>query len=84
MVKAFVLVSTNVGKENKVLEKIRNVDGVEEAHALWGVYDLMVTLKANSFDRIKEIIKSGLSQLAGVSNVLTLLIVESSQIPIGD
>jgi len=84
MVKAFVLVSTNVGKENKVLENIRKVDGVEEAHVLWGVYDLMVTLKANSFDRIKEIIKSGLSQLAGVSNVLTLLIVESSQIPIGD
>jgi DNA-binding Lrp family transcriptional regulator len=57
MVKAVVLVNTNVGEENKVvLEKIRNVTGVEQAHALWGVYDLIVTLKASSFDRLKEII----------------------------
>ena len=81
MVKAVVLVNTNVGEENNVLEKIRNLAGVEKAHALWGVYDLIVTLKASSFDRLKEIINSGLRQLAGVSNVLTLMIVESSQVP---
>ena len=61
-----------------MLENIKNVDGVEEAHVLWGVYDLMVKIKAISIDRLKEIIKLGLRQLAGVSNVLTLMIVDSS------
>jgi DNA-binding Lrp family transcriptional regulator len=78
MISAVVLVNTKVGEENKVLESIKNVDGVEEAHVLWGVYDLMVKIKANSIEGLKEIIKLGLRQLAGVSNVLTLMIVDSS------
>jgi DNA-binding Lrp family transcriptional regulator len=79
MISAVILVNTNVGEQNRLLETIRKVDGVEEAHALWGVYDLMVKIKAISIDRLKEIIKSGLRQLAGVSNILTLMIVDSSQ-----
>jgi DNA-binding Lrp family transcriptional regulator len=81
MISAVVLVNTNIGEENKVLENIKNVDGVEEAHALWGVYDLMVKIKANSIDRLKEIIKLGLRQLAGVSSVLTLMIIDSPHTP---
>ena len=57
LLSAVVLVNTHVGEENKVLETIRKLDGVEEAHALWGVYDLMVKIKADSIDRLKEIIK---------------------------
>jgi DNA-binding Lrp family transcriptional regulator len=79
VISAVVLVNTNLGEEHKVLEKIKKVVGVEEAHALWGVYDLMVRIKANSIDMLKEIIKSGLRQLSGVSNVLTLMIIENSQ-----
>jgi DNA-binding Lrp family transcriptional regulator len=77
MISAVVLINIDVGEENKVLEEIKKVDGVEEAHALWGVYDLMVKIKVNSIDRLKEIIKSGLRQLSGVSNILTLMIIES-------
>lgn len=79
MISAVVLINTNLGEEHKVLERIKKVVGVEEAHALWGVYDLMVKIKANSIDLLKEIIKSGLRQLSGVSNVLTLMIIDSPQ-----
>jgi DNA-binding Lrp family transcriptional regulator len=80
MVSAVVLVNTNVGEINRVLQNIKNMDGVEEAHALWGVYDLLVKIQANSLERLKEIIKSGLRQLAGVSAVLTLMIVDTSRL----
>ena len=76
MVSAVVLVNTDVGEENKVLESVKNLQEVEEAHALWGVYDLVIKVKANSIDGLKETIKSGLEQVAGISNVLTLMIVE--------
>lgn len=76
MISAVVLVNTNIGEETQVLKNIKNVEGVEEAHALWGIYDLMVKVKAQTVDRLKEIIKLRLQKLAGVSNVLTLMIVE--------
>ena len=77
MISAVVLVNTNIGEETQVLKNIKNVEGVEEAHALWGIYDLMVKIKAQTVDRLKEIIKLRLQKLTGVSNVLTLMIVEN-------
>jgi DNA-binding Lrp family transcriptional regulator len=72
MVSAMVLVNTNVGEEAEVLERLKRVEGVEEAHALWGVYDLMVKVRAGSSDRLKEIVRSNLRQ-PGVNTLLTLL-----------
>jgi DNA-binding Lrp family transcriptional regulator len=77
LVSAVVLVNTDIGQENKVLESIKNLQEVEEAHALWGVYDLMVKVRSDSTDQLKETIKSGLQQLAGVSSTLALTIVET-------
>ena len=74
MISAVLLVNTKLGEESKVLEKIKTVEGVEEAHALWGVYDLMIRIKAHSTDRLREIIKLHLRSLSGISNVLTLII----------
>jgi DNA-binding Lrp family transcriptional regulator len=76
MVSAVVLVNTEMGSQNKVVESIKLVEGVEEAHALYGVYDLLVKIKAMSFDKLKEIIKLRIRQLAGVTSSLTLMIVE--------
>lgn len=76
MISAVVLVNTNIGEETLVLENLKKMEGVEEAHALWGVYDLMVKVKAQTLDRLKEIVKTRLQSLAGVLSVLTLMIVE--------
>ena len=76
MISAVVLVNTEMGSQNKVVESIKLVEGVEEAHALYGVYDLLVKIKAMSFDKLKEIIKLRIRQMAGVTSSLTLMIVE--------
>jgi DNA-binding Lrp family transcriptional regulator len=76
MVSAMVLVNTNVGEQTEVLERLKHVEGVEEAHTLWGVYDLMLKVNAGSSDRLKEIVRSHLRQ-PGVTMLLTLLTVDS-------
>lgn len=78
MISAVVLVNTEVGEESKVLERIKKIEGVEEAHILWGVYDLMVKIKANSIDKLKETIKSHLRRMDNVNALLTLMIVEAT------
>jgi DNA-binding Lrp family transcriptional regulator len=76
MVSAVVLVNTVMGTQDKVVENIKLVEGVEEAHTLYGVYDLIVKIKAISFDKLKEIIKLKIRQITGVTSSLTLMIVE--------
>ncbi len=78
MISAVVLVNTDLGSQDKVLESLRHVEGVEEAHALYGVYDLLIKIKAISVDRLKDITKSRIKEIAGVTSSLTLMIVENS------
>jgi DNA-binding Lrp family transcriptional regulator len=76
MISALVLVNTDLGSQDKVIESLKLVEGVEEAHALYGVYDLLIKIKANSFDKLKEIIKLRIKQITGVTSSLTLMIVD--------
>ena len=76
MISAVVLVNTDLNSQDKVMESLKLVEGVEEAHALYGVYDLLIKIKATSFDRLKDIIKSRIKQVNGVTSSLTLMIVE--------
>jgi len=78
MVSAVVLVNTELGSsQDKVIERIKNIEGVEEAHALYGVYDLIIKIKALTFDKLKETIKLRVRQTAGVTSLLTLMIVDN-------
>ena len=77
MVSAVVLVNTeSESSQDKVIESLKNIDGVEEAHALYGVYDLIIKIKALSIDKLKDIIKQRIRQTAGVTSSLTLIIVD--------
>ncbi len=75
MVSAVVLVNTDVGEEKKVLENLKSIREIQEAKALWGVYDLMVKVKSQSIDTLKET-TADLRNVDGVSNILTLMIVD--------
>lgn len=76
MISAIVLVNTDLDSQDKVIESLKLVEGVEEAHALYGVYDLLIKIKAISIDKLKDITKFRIKQLAGVTSSLTLMIVE--------
>lgn len=76
MVSAVILVNTDVGATAKVLREVMSVKGVEEAHALCSVYDLMIKVKASSAEKLREIITYSIRKLGGVSNVMTLLLAE--------
>ena len=75
MISAVVLVNTDLDSQNKVVENIKLIEGVEEAHALYGVYDLLIKIKAISLDKLKEIIKLKIRQITGVISSLTLVII---------
>jgi DNA-binding Lrp family transcriptional regulator len=68
-----VLVNTDIGEENQVYEKIKTVEGVKEAHALTGLYDLLIKVQASSVDSLKDNERL-LRRLDGVSNLSTLMI----------
>jgi DNA-binding Lrp family transcriptional regulator len=77
MLSAVVLVNTESGSsQDQVIESLKLIEGVEEAHALYGVYDLIIKIKAQTIEKLKDIIKLRIRQTAGITSSLTLMIID--------
>jgi DNA-binding Lrp family transcriptional regulator len=74
MVSAVVLLNTDLGAQEEVVDNLRHINGVEEAHALYGVYDLLVRVKAKDLEDLRNMTKSQIKQVAGVTSSLTLVL----------
>jgi DNA-binding Lrp family transcriptional regulator len=76
---AFVLINTEIGSEADVLKDLKKVEGVEEAHAVYGVYDIIARVKADTMDKLKEIVTWKVRRLDKVRSTLTMIVVEEAQ-----
>ena len=72
MRKAFVLVNTDLGSEVELLAELNKVDGIVGVHQVYGVYDVVVEIEAESDSKLKEIIFSRIRTLKHVRSTLTL------------
>ena len=76
---AYVLVNTEIGSEKQVLRALKKVEGVEEVHNLWGVYDLIANVKADSMEELKQIITQKIEKIGKINSKLTMIITEKPQ-----
>jgi len=76
---AFVLINTELGTEMNVLEDVKKVNGIEEAFAVYGTYDIVVRVKADTMDRLKETISSHIRKVNNVRATLTLMSSEDTK-----
>jgi DNA-binding Lrp family transcriptional regulator len=79
---AYILLNTEIGAENHVLRALRKVEGVVEAHSLWGVYDIIANIEAESMDKLKYIITKRVGKIAKITSKLTMIISEKNQNPV--
>ena len=74
----FVLVNTEIepGVEKVALEAIKKIEGVEEAYAVYGVYDIIARVNANTMDELNEIVNERIRKVEKVRSTLTMIVVE--------
>ena len=71
---AFVMVNTIPDQMEHALEKIREIECVEEAYMLYGVYDILAEVKTETTEELKEIVLC-IRKVKHVLNSLTLMAV---------
>lgn len=79
MPKAFVLINTEIGSEADVLKDLKKIDGVEQSFAVYGVYDIIALVGAETMDKLKEIVTWRVRRLDKVRSTLTMIIVEETK-----
>ncbi len=71
--KAFVLINTELGQEATVVEALDHVNGINDVQALYGIYDVIAEVEADSMDKVKEIVFNNIRRLESVKTTITLI-----------
>ena len=73
---AYVLINTELGSEDEVEEKLLEQPEVEEAYVVYGVYDLIAKLRADSMEKIKTAVTWKIRRMDKVRSTLTMIVME--------
>ncbi len=79
MPSAIVLVNAEIGSEEEVFNEISKIPGVTEAYVVYGVYDIIAKVEAETMEKLKEIVATNIRKLPKVRSTLTMIIVEGKE-----
>ena len=70
---AFVLINSELGKEDDIIENLKHIDSVKEVHGTFGAYDVVAKVEHDEKDQIREVITWGIRKIDHVRSTLTLM-----------
>jgi DNA-binding Lrp family transcriptional regulator len=73
MLRAFVMLNVESGSEENVLKHLKTLDNVEEAYVSYGVYDIIIKVKADTMEDLKETVTRKIRSSDKVQSTLTLV-----------
>ncbi|MFY3740784.1 MAG: DNA-binding Lrp family transcriptional regulator [Candidatus Nitrosomirales archaeon] len=76
MPKALVLMNAELGHETTLVNELKKTSNVTEVYAVYGVYDVIVKVEAESMEKLREAIATKLRRISGIKSTLTMIIVE--------
>ncbi|MEM0152928.1 MAG: Lrp/AsnC ligand binding domain-containing protein [Ignisphaera sp.] len=76
MPKAIVLINTDVGMEEEVAKALTQLPEVKEVHVVYGIYDVVVVVEANTFDELRSAVITKVRKFPHIKSTTTLIVVE--------
>ena len=73
---AYVLINVELECEREVLDVVMNIEGVKEAHALYGVYDIVAKVEAETMDKLRKTVTRKIRRLNKVRSTITMIVME--------
>lgn len=77
MATAYVLINTEIGAEEDVIEQLEAMSEVVEVSVVFGVYDIVAKISSDTMEKLKEIITTKVRHLNKVRSTMTMISAES-------
>jgi len=71
---AFVVINAEMGSEEEVLDELKKLEGVKEAYLVYGIYDIIAKVEADSMEELKEAVTWKVRKINKVRSTLTMLV----------
>ncbi|HZT36170.1 MAG TPA: Lrp/AsnC ligand binding domain-containing protein [Nitrososphaera sp.] len=75
MAEAYVLINCDLGSEDSVIKHLKKLSGVAEVKGVFGVYDVIARVKAETESDIKKVV-SNVRSTDGIKSSLTMMVIE--------
>jgi DNA-binding Lrp family transcriptional regulator len=76
---AYILINYEIGTEDRILNRLKNLPGVVEVSELNGIYDIIVKISSENLDNIKETIIKHIRTIKAIRSTMTLIVTEGSK-----
>ena len=73
MTVAYVLINCELGAEEAIMEKLKEIEQVKEVFGTIGTHDMMVKLDAENFEKIREIVSRNIQKIEKIRTISTLI-----------
>ena len=73
MIIAYVLINWELGAEETIMEKLKEIEQVKEVFGTIGTHDMMVKLDAENFEKIREIVSRYIQKIEKIRTISTLV-----------
>ncbi len=73
MKKAYVLINCDLGKEEDILDALRSIKSVKEAHGTFGAYDIIAEVSSENAEELRKDITGKIRKMPSIRSTLTLI-----------
>lgn len=74
MNKAFILINAELGKD--ITDDLKKIPEVKQIYSVYGVYDYIIRVEANSMEKLKDVISSKVRQVKNIRSTLTMIVID--------
>jgi len=76
---AYVLISCDLGCEEAIVDELKQLANVKEAHGILGAYDILTKIESDSAENLRDTITWKIRKLNRVRSTLTLMAIEGQE-----
>ena len=74
--KAIILIQTDIGAETRVMDELYKIPEITDVYIVYGIYDIVAIIEAESLEKIREIITNKIRRLPEIRTTSTMVVVE--------
>ncbi len=73
---ALILINTEIGSESDVMNALSKIDGVKEIYEVYGMYDIVVKVEAETHEALRELVINKIRRIPQVRGTTTMIVIE--------
>ncbi len=83
---SYVLINSDLGTDESIIEKIKEIlEGEKEIEyeirGVYGVYDIILKLSSDNIDNLRSTITNRIRKITSVQSTLTMMVIEEQEKP---